>query len=400
MTTVLATRQRSAQLAAYLQLLAGGRPGGRLVEIRYATGRGGMGRLFVPARRTDIAARTIASLAARADVYCGALLRSRHAGGRNAVVDPQLAWVEIDHSDALARLDQFEQPPSLTLVSGTPGHAHAYWQLDRPVDVDELEQANRKLAHRLGGDQASVDAARILRPCGTLNHKHHPPAAVSLAVHHPARRYPLAQLIDGLDDPPAPRSHPTTAHGGQRGRMTELDELLLAIPASTYVRRLAGLEPTRHGKVNCPFHNLSGRQAIDGGFPPAPSLADASVTDRGGDPLRLVPPPVYFERLTGLRVGRSGKLRCLFHDDRSPSLHVYQEPERGWYCFGCGRGGSIYDLAALLWGRTTRGQDFSELRRELEDLMLPTGYRAPSRGPNSPQARTRPFRSVQRNDRT
>ncbi|MGH2886099.1 MAG: CHC2 zinc finger domain-containing protein [Solirubrobacteraceae bacterium] len=50
-----------------------------------------------------------------------------------------------------------------------------------------------------------------------------------------------------------------------------------------------------------------------------------------------MPPPVYFERLTGLRVGRSGKPRCLFHDDRVPSLHVYREPERGWYCFGCGR---------------------------------------------------------------
>jgi hypothetical protein len=309
MTTVLATRQRSAQLAAYLQLLAGGRPGGRLVEIRYATGRGGMGRLFVPARRTDIAARTIASLAARADVYCGALLRSRHAGGRNAVVDPQLAWVEIDHSDALAHLDQFEQPPSLTLVSGTPGHAHAYWQLDRPVDVDELEQANRKLAHRLGGDQASVDAARILRPCGTLNHKHHPPAAVSLAAHHPARRYPLAQLIDGLDDPPAPRSHPTTAHGGQRGRMTELDELLLAIPASTYVRRLAGLEPTRSGKVNCPFH-----------------------------------------------------------DDRDPSLQLYDDGT--FYCFGCRAGGSIYDFAAGLWKTGTKHREFLALRQRLHAELL------------------------------
>jgi DNA primase len=88
------------------------------------------------------------------------------------------------------------------------------------------------------------------------------------------------------------------------------------------------------------------------------------------DPLRLVPPPVYFERLTGLRVGRSGKLHCLFHDDRSPSLHVYPEPDRGWYCFGCGRGGSVFDLAALLWGRETRGQDFLELRRELEKLLL------------------------------
>jgi len=88
------------------------------------------------------------------------------------------------------------------------------------------------------------------------------------------------------------------------------------------------------------------------------------------DPLRLVPAPVYFERLTGLRVGRSGKLRCLFHDDRTPSLHVYPEPGRGWYCFGCGRGGSIFDLAALLSGRETRGRDFAELRRELEEMFL------------------------------
>jgi DNA primase len=52
-------------------------------------------------------------------------------------------------------------------------------------------------------------------------------------------------------------------------------------------------------------------------------------------------------------------------------LHVYPEAGRGWYCFGCGRGGSVYDFAALLWGRKTRGGDFLELRRELEKLLLP-----------------------------
>ena len=101
-------------------------------------------------------------------------------------------------------------------------------------------------------------------------------------------------------------------------------------------------------------------------------LSRAPSPIASSDPLRLVAPPVYFERLTGLRVGPSGKLHCLFHDERSPSLHVYREPGRGWYCFGCGRGGSIYDLAALLSGRETRGQNFSELRRELEELMLPS----------------------------
>jgi CHC2 zinc finger len=125
------------------------------------------------------------------------------------------------------------------------------------------------------------------------------------------------------------------------------------------------------GEPEDPFHDLSVGEATAGGVVPARSFADASSRDRvSADPLLLVPPPVYFERLTGLRVGRSGKLRCLFHDDRHPSLHVYPEAGRGWYCFGCGRGGSVYDLAGLLWGHKTPGGDFVELRRALEKLLL------------------------------
>lgn len=89
----------------------------------------------------------------------------------------------------------------------------------------------------------------------------------------------------------------------------------------------------------------------------------------GEDRLLAVAPRVYVERLTGATVGRDGKVRCPFHEDRRPSLHVYEDPQRGWYCFGCGRGGSIYDFAALLLGRGTRGEDFLELRRELAALI-------------------------------
>jgi len=62
---------------------------------------------------------------------------------------------------------------------------------------------------------------------------------------------------------------------------------------------------------------------------------------------------------------------CPFHDDRTPSLHVYETPAGGWYCYGCGRGSSVYDLAADLWGLETRGADFLEVRRRLCDLFLP-----------------------------
>jgi len=82
-----------------------------------------------------------------------------------------------------------------------------------------------------------------------------------------------------------------------------------------------------------------------------------------------VPPRVYVERLLGSPVGRDGKVRCPVHEDCTPSLHVYEDPRRGWYCFSCRQGGSVYDFAALLLGRGTRGEEFIELRRELEAIL-------------------------------
>ena len=79
-------------------------------------------------------------------------------------------------------------------------------------------------------------------------------------------------------------------------------------------------------------------------------------------------------------------LRCVLrartyglHEDRRPSLHVYEQPGRGWYCFGCGRGGSALDLAALLWlsgqsaGAPLRGRQFIEVRDRLAAIFADGG---------------------------
>jgi hypothetical protein len=119
------------------------------------------------------------------------------------------------------------------------------------VSVPVLERANRRLPHHLGGDLASVDAARILRPPESLNHKHSPPAAVELLAFDQALRYDVDELVDALPDPPG---RPAKSRPAQRRAHHELDEAHLAIPAADYVAALAGLQPTRAGKVNCPFH--------------------------------------------------------------------------------------------------------------------------------------------------
>ena len=70
---------------------------------------------------------------------------------------------------------------------------------------------------------------------------------------------------------------------------------------------------------------------------------------------------------------RLGYVLCPLHDERTPSCMVWAEPERGWWCFGCGRGGGIYDLAALLdgrsWGAALKGEEFRCVREMLQATL-------------------------------
>ena len=73
-------------------------------------------------------------------------------------------------------------------------------------------------------------------------------------------------------------------------------------------------------------------------------------------------------RLTGVEVSASGYMCCPFHEERTASLKAY--PNGSWYCYGCHQGGSIFDFAATLWGRDTRGVAFVELRADLARMLL------------------------------
>jgi len=89
----------------------------------------------------------------------------------------------------------------------------------------------------------------------------------------------------------------------------------------------------------------------------------------------MIAPARYVKALTGREPTRQGKIRCPFHPDATPSLHVYRSSERGWTCFACtgpdGRplGGDIYTLASLLWGVPASGREFLELRARLDALF-------------------------------
>ena len=300
-------------LLAYLWLLAGDRPNGHYFDIRSIgrSGRAGVEQLFVPAVRAHVAATVIADRARKRDVYVGVALRTTDGhGGKRAIDGSHLVYIDCDTDRAGAKLRDFEHPPTVEIASGTDGHVHAYWRLDRTESTDAVERANRQLAARLGGDRACVDIARILRPPETRNHKCCPPRPVELLAYRPGARYALEELTSGLIDTATarPPSSPMTFAAGD-----ELDARLRAISAQHFAFAL-----------------------------------------------------------TGVRANRAGKITCPFHDDDTPSLQLYAGGT--FYCFGCLRGGTIYDFAAALWQIQPRGAGFIALRERLAaqfQLQLP-----------------------------
>lgn len=79
----------------------------------------------------------------------------------------------------------------------------------------------------------------------------------------------------------------------------------------------------------------------------------------------------------GLDVGRSGMMRCVFHDDRHPSMKLNEEH---FYCFGCGEHGDVIDLTARLFGLSSR-----EAAKKLAyDFGL-----SPGKPPNASRPRTK-----------
>jgi hypothetical protein len=306
MTTTTISRRETA--ARFLATLAGTSARGELLELRYRLEDGQrMGQVFDrPDRLRGLATRALA-LGRRTDVYVGCAPRTRRHGGRDSVERGFVLWADCDGEGAVARLAEFEPTPAIVIASGSGSNCHAYWPLTDPVARYELERANRRLAHALGADPASADAARILRIPGTLSHKHDPPTAVDAIRLDTDRHINATDVVGSLPDPPA------------------------AAPAGTTI---------------------------------------APIAHRGDDQLLAIPPDVYVRRLLGIDVPRHRKVPCPFHEDRHASLHVYETAERGWYCFGaCRRGGTIYDLAAPLYGYTARGEDFLRLRTELRRLF-------------------------------
>jgi hypothetical protein len=234
------------------------------------------------------------------------------------LLDPDIGEVGTDALVAAARLLALPSRPHLVALSGSGG-AHGYWRIEQTLAADWIERANVRLIHHLGdgADYASFDRNRFMRVPGTRNFKS---GRFCQIVHADltSRAYDVRELVGGLPEPPAddPR-------------------------APKRIRRRQ-MPPSRR------------RIMID-------------------DPVDRWTPREYFAALCGVtEYNHAGKAPCPLadHADPRPSCWVGETVEAGWFCYGCNRGGRIFDLASLLiggpWGVDLRGEAFKAARAELE----------------------------------
>jgi len=239
----------------------------------------------------------------REEAFASPLTRREPGAGKGAVESGRVVWIDVDDPGEIWRLRSFAHRPHLVVASGSGG-LHAYWRLDRELEGDWLDAANRRLAAHLRADPQSCDRGRALRLPGTINQK-----------------------------------------VGAWCRVVLCD---LAGP---------GLDPDRLLAETPPDPR-----------PPAPPRRGPACSPPRHNAATEIPPPVYFERLAGIPVPeRGGYVRCPLHEERTPSCMVWPEAERGFACFGCGVAGRIYDFASALGGgptgRELRGEAFREARR-------------------------------------
>ncbi len=303
---------QDAALDLQLAACAGNEPGSSLLEVRYRRpDKSGMGRHFIPLHERRQAAEIVRRLAVNDDVFFGVAPRARRGGGTDSIDRCWTLHIDADDPHSLAAVLAFE-PAAAVVVESGGGGGHGYWPLRAPLAPEHAARANRRLAHHLGGDMAATDAARILRPAGTLNYKHDAPAPV-VCVRLELLSYDASNVVGHLPDPPEQHRTPVAA-----------------LP--------------RPGGPNA-------------------------------DELQSVPATFYVPALTGRDVGRDGKSQCPFHaggEERTPSLQVYTPPTGpgSWFCFACQRGGSIIDLGALLYDLAPRGRGYWEIRRRLAGDLL------------------------------
>lgn len=147
--------------------------------------------------------------------FCAHLLTSRRRTKANAA--PVLSlWADADEFPLRVCGGLADgAPPPTAIVESSPGQAHLFWRLRRPVSPEAAESLNRRLLIAVGADRSGWDLSQLLRPPVTKNHKYEPSPIVRLVELDEGISYHPRELDLAL---PGPTGRPVAAPARPGGR--------------------------------------------------------------------------------------------------------------------------------------------------------------------------------------
>ncbi|MGF1473175.1 MAG: DNA-primase RepB domain-containing protein [Rubrobacteraceae bacterium] len=175
--------------------------------------------------------------------FCAHLLLGKRRIKANAA--PVMAlWAD---ADGLAVPAASVTPEPTAIVESSPGRAHLFWRLTRPVEPARAEELNRRILTAIGADRSGWDLSQLLRPPGTRNRKYEESPTVRLLELDDGIRYHPRELeitLPALEEPEPPRKlqPPEKASGTRQTGPVDLSRL------SPRMRNLIVLGNTAAGK--------------------------------------------------------------------------------------------------------------------------------------------------------
>ena len=174
------------------------------------------------------------------DYYFSPITYDMHSKGRTRtnVTGVGVLFADLDGSEV--KLTPSLPMPNLIVASGTPGHRHVYWFLDRAYPLVEWERHAKGTTEYLGADPGGWDATQVLRVPGTKNHKQSPATDVEATYFNDKYRYrlvdfPVAKkphiVVANEALPPLPEFTREQLHGviqNNWGRLTVEEQLLIS----------------------------------------------------------------------------------------------------------------------------------------------------------------------------
>lgn len=141
-----------------------------VVCISFLKGKMWEDRFFdYPTQKQEIL-ETISSKKVDHDCYFVPSILKGHSRKKNSFKESSVVWVDLDGSP----LDLIPIEPSF-LVETSKDHYHAYWSLENPAHMQELESANKALATACSADMSGWDATQLLRLPDTFSFKRSEP---------------------------------------------------------------------------------------------------------------------------------------------------------------------------------------------------------------------------------